>query len=334
MHPRARRRGLPRRRLALRGDGRLDASASRAGASGSSTRSTARRSSSSTSPSSASASRSSSDGRPIVGGRVQPREPTGSTPRCAAAGTTVQRRAAHVSSTTSRVADAVVLASRSEDKRGEWDPFKDRVHVMLTGSVAFKLAELATGDGDATFTLTPKNEWDICAGSLLVEEAGGRVTGPRRQAARLQPAVDAPAGHDRVERRAARRAARADRRGRRALTRTLTSRRRPRRRSDGRSPAAGKSVMRASTPRSRRRSISGYVVDRPHVDLEPERVRGRDRLGGHDGDVAEGRRHLEGDRRAAVAGEATVTQPEDEVRRPRPPRSWSARRAPRRGCGP
>jgi myo-inositol-1(or 4)-monophosphatase len=24
---------------------------------------------------------------------------------------------------------------------------------------------------------TPRNEWDICAGSLLVEEAGGRVTG-------------------------------------------------------------------------------------------------------------------------------------------------------------
>ena len=74
------------------------------------------------------------------------------------------------------VADAVVLVSRSEDQRGEWDRFKDRVHVRLTGSVAYKLAELAAGNGDATFTLTPKNEWDICAGSLLVEEAGGRVT--------------------------------------------------------------------------------------------------------------------------------------------------------------
>jgi myo-inositol-1(or 4)-monophosphatase len=90
-------------------------------------------------------------------------------------GTTVNGRPARVS-TTGRVADAVVLASRSEDARGEWDPFKDQVHVKLTGSVAFKLAELATGAGDATFTLTPKNEWDICAGTLLVEEAGGRVT--------------------------------------------------------------------------------------------------------------------------------------------------------------
>ena len=76
--------------------------------------------------------------------------------------------------------EARVLASRSEDKRGEWDPFEERVRVVLTGSVAFKLAELSRGDGDATFTLTPKNEWDICAGTMLVEEAGGVVTDLKR----------------------------------------------------------------------------------------------------------------------------------------------------------
>ena len=91
-------------------------------------------------------------------------------------GTTVNGEPARVS-TQREVAKAEVLASRSEDKRGEWDPFKPRCKVVLTGSVAFKLAELSVGHGDATFTLTPKNEWDICAGSLLVEEAGGRVTG-------------------------------------------------------------------------------------------------------------------------------------------------------------
>ena len=92
------------------------------------------------------------------------------------AGTTVNGAPGRVSAT-SRVPEARVMASRSEDKRGEWDPFKSRCQVVLTGSVAFKLAELAAGNGDATFTLTPKNEWDICAGTLLVEEAGGRVTG-------------------------------------------------------------------------------------------------------------------------------------------------------------
>ena len=91
-------------------------------------------------------------------------------------GTTVNGTRAHVSAERN-VAQARVMASRSEDKRGEWDVFKPRCRVVLTGSVAFKLGELATGEGDATFTLTPKNEWDICAGTLLVEEAGGTVTG-------------------------------------------------------------------------------------------------------------------------------------------------------------
>jgi myo-inositol-1(or 4)-monophosphatase len=114
------------------------------------------------------------DGRPVVAVEYNP-----AADRLYVAvrgqGTTVNGAPARVS-TTARVADAVVMASRSEDKRGEWDAFKGHVHVQLTGSVAFKLAELATGNGDATFTLTPKNEWDICAGTLLVEEAGGRVS--------------------------------------------------------------------------------------------------------------------------------------------------------------
>jgi myo-inositol-1(or 4)-monophosphatase len=114
------------------------------------------------------------DGRPVVAAEYNPAADRLYV-AVRGAGTTVNGQTARVSATV-RVADAVVLASRSEDKRGEWDPFKNRVHVQLTGSVAFKLAELATGAGDATFTLTPKNEWDICAGTLLVEEAGGRVT--------------------------------------------------------------------------------------------------------------------------------------------------------------
>jgi len=113
-------------------------------------------------------------GRPVVAVSYNPA--TGRLYAAArGAGTTIDGEPARVTAT-SRVPDAVVLASRSEDKRGEWDPFKPRVQVKLTGSVAFKLAEIASGQGDATFTLTPKNEWDICSGTLLVEEAGGRVT--------------------------------------------------------------------------------------------------------------------------------------------------------------
>jgi len=77
---------------------------------------------------------------------------------------------------TSQLSAATILASRSETKRGEWKSFTSQFNTRPTGSAAYKLALIASGDADATFTLTPKNEWDICAGVLLVEEAGGQVS--------------------------------------------------------------------------------------------------------------------------------------------------------------
>ena len=75
-----------------------------------------------------------------------------------------------------RLEGSVVLASRSEVKRGEWDRFKNAPFVIRpTGSVAYKLARVAAGLADATWTLTPKNEWDVAAGVALVEAAGGFV---------------------------------------------------------------------------------------------------------------------------------------------------------------
>ncbi|HEU5280857.1 MAG TPA: 3'(2'),5'-bisphosphate nucleotidase CysQ [Gammaproteobacteria bacterium] len=66
----------------------------------------------------------------------------------------------------------VLLASRSEFKRGEWVPFASQT-VKVIGSIAYKLALVAAGEADATFSLGPKSEWDIAAGVLLVTEAGG-----------------------------------------------------------------------------------------------------------------------------------------------------------------
>jgi myo-inositol-1(or 4)-monophosphatase len=69
---------------------------------------------------------------------------------------------------------ATVLASRSEVKRGEWKQFENApFRVTPMGSVAYKLARVAAGLDDATFTLTPKNEWDIAAGVALILSAGG-----------------------------------------------------------------------------------------------------------------------------------------------------------------
>jgi myo-inositol-1(or 4)-monophosphatase len=77
---------------------------------------------------------------------------------------------------TDRLQNAVTLASRSECGRGEFERFKDVLTVRPLGSVANKLAQVAQGTGDMMFSLVPKNEWDICAGTLLIAEAGGRVT--------------------------------------------------------------------------------------------------------------------------------------------------------------
>ncbi len=71
---------------------------------------------------------------------------------------------------------ARVLASRSETARGEWQVFHGHLIVSPTGSVAYKLALVAGGKGDATFTRSPKNEWDIASGAALVRLAGGTIT--------------------------------------------------------------------------------------------------------------------------------------------------------------
>jgi myo-inositol-1(or 4)-monophosphatase len=75
-----------------------------------------------------------------------------------------------------QLAGATVLASRSEAARGEWErfcnaPFK----IRPMGSVAYKLAQVAAGLADATFTVSPKHEWDIAGGAALVTSAGAHV---------------------------------------------------------------------------------------------------------------------------------------------------------------
>lgn len=72
-----------------------------------------------------------------------------------------------------------VLASRSEMRRGEWEPWQARCRLLPVGSVARKLALVAAGCADGTWTLQPKHEWDVAAGAALVRAAGGEVWLPR-----------------------------------------------------------------------------------------------------------------------------------------------------------
>ena len=69
---------------------------------------------------------------------------------------------------------AVVIASRTEISRKQFDPYAGWFkEIRPVGSIAWKLACIASGDGDLNISVAPKNEWDVCAGDLLVREAGG-----------------------------------------------------------------------------------------------------------------------------------------------------------------
>jgi len=68
-----------------------------------------------------------------------------------------------------------VIASRSEIKRGEFEQYDGWFgELQPMGSIAWKLAVIACGEGDLNVSVAPKNEWDVCAGDILVREAGGR----------------------------------------------------------------------------------------------------------------------------------------------------------------
>ena len=70
----------------------------------------------------------------------------------------------------------VILNSRSETNHGLWDPYKDLFkEVRAIGSIAYKLALTAAGKATVVASLRPKNEWDICAGNCIINEAGGKL---------------------------------------------------------------------------------------------------------------------------------------------------------------
>ena len=112
------------------------------------------------------------DGEPVAGGICNPA--TGETILGAKGmGVTLNGRPAGVSRR-DRLEGATVVASRSEVKRKEWEGYRDGAFVLKpTGSVAYKLGMVAAGLADATWTLTPKHEWDVAAGVALVRAAGG-----------------------------------------------------------------------------------------------------------------------------------------------------------------
>lgn len=106
------------------------------------------------------------DGTPVAGGVLNP----ASGERIVGGvghGITYEGRRLAVSAAT--LDAALVGASRSEIARGEWERFADQpFEIVPMGSVGYKLALVAAGRLDATWTLCPKNEWDLAGGAALL----------------------------------------------------------------------------------------------------------------------------------------------------------------------
>jgi myo-inositol-1(or 4)-monophosphatase len=72
-----------------------------------------------------------------------------------------------------------ILAPRVYFEAELWnDPWPASIQTETRSSIAYRLALVAEGKFDAILSLTAKNDWDLAAGDLLLNEAGGRVTAP------------------------------------------------------------------------------------------------------------------------------------------------------------
>jgi myo-inositol-1(or 4)-monophosphatase len=69
-----------------------------------------------------------------------------------------------------------VLVHPPSLRQGKLAAFEPYAECRPMGSIAYTLGLVAAGQADASMNFERMNEWDVAAGILLVEEAGGSVT--------------------------------------------------------------------------------------------------------------------------------------------------------------
>jgi myo-inositol-1(or 4)-monophosphatase len=80
-------------------------------------------------------------------------------------------------STRSGFEGAKILAEKKLMDPARWaNAWPDSMTSETRASVAYRMALVASGEFDATLSLTQKSDWDVAAGDLIVHEAGGMVT--------------------------------------------------------------------------------------------------------------------------------------------------------------
>lgn len=79
-------------------------------------------------------------------------------------------------STAASLAETHVLLGRGEWRWGDIPPLPEGTKAMVVGSVAYRMALLASGTGGLLFTVSERKEWDLAAGAALLRAAGATVT--------------------------------------------------------------------------------------------------------------------------------------------------------------
>jgi myo-inositol-1(or 4)-monophosphatase len=105
--------------------------------------------------------------------------------------------------TPDRIEGSRIIMTKGDLKQTSHEPWPPIERFWLN-SIAYRLAVIAAGRADATFSLTGKSEWDLAAPALLVQEAGGKVTDTKGRAFEFNQPVPrmsglvaaAPALHD------------------------------------------------------------------------------------------------------------------------------------------
>jgi myo-inositol-1(or 4)-monophosphatase len=72
--------------------------------------------------------------------------------------------------------DAALLADAQLLERPIWREPWPQVRLEKRNSIAYRMALVAGGGFDAAITLSPKSDWDVCAGDLIAEEAGAKTS--------------------------------------------------------------------------------------------------------------------------------------------------------------
>ena len=90
-------------------------------------------------------------------------------------GATLNGRPISASDTTD-LDDAAVLADARLMEGPHWPEPWPVMRYEKRNALAYRMALVAAGAFDAAIALTPKWDWDVCAGALIAEEAGAKVS--------------------------------------------------------------------------------------------------------------------------------------------------------------